>query len=196
MSNSSFFGLSVFRLPSAFVRHSVPSIQVVPVDPVIYIQHIPQNYVGFIIITDSLSGYGYDVLLPKCSGKNSYGVFSGKIGGPYSDIDCARTLARSINIQLDSSTPCIEYSDPATGTPYKVYVKYVRRIDLPRLNSALRTSTASADFAYFTRFPTNTISRYQSCQCINNDAGVSCFLDASASALITRLISNIERFVF
>lgn len=190
----SFYGLPVFKIPSALVGRGIP------VDPVVYVQHVPAQYVpaqyvGCIMITDSLSGHGYDMLLPKLSGKNAYGVFSGKIGGPYSDFDCAHTLMRSIHFPLKNHAQFIEFNDPATGTPYKIFVMYMRRIDLPRLNANLRGSIASNDFAYFTRFPLNLISRFHNYQCLKDDSGTDRFLDAPAVALVSRLVPNIHHYI-
>ena len=193
----SFFGLPVFKVPVALIGRGRNMTAVeIPINPVVYIQHLPTNkFVGCLIITDSLSGHGYDVLLPKLSGQNSYGVFSGKVGGPYSDYDCTHTLMRAINIPLDHSTQFIEFTDPATGFPYKIYVKYMRRVDLPRLNASLRSSIASNDFAYFTRFPLNVISVHHNCQTLYDDAGVTQFLNAPSSACVSRIVRNIGRFI-
>lgn len=193
----SFFGLPVFKVPDALVgRRRTMNAFEIPVDPVIYVHHLPINkFVGCLIITDSLSGYGYDVLLPKLSGQNSYGVFSGKVGRPYNDFDCTHTLMRSIHIPLDHSTQFIEFNDPATGNPYKIYVKYMRRVDLPRLNASLRTSIASNDFTYFSRFPLSVVSIRHNCQTLDDDAGVCRFLNSSASASVSRIIQNIGRFL-
>jgi len=193
----SFFGLPVFKVPVALIgRGRAMNAFEIPVDPVIYVQHLPTNkFVGCLIITESLTGHGYDVLLPKLSGQNSYGVLSGKVGGPYSDYDCTHTLLRSINISLDHSTPFIEFTDPATGNPYKIYVKYMRRVDLPRLNASLRSSIASNDFAYFTRFPLNVISIHHNFQTLGDDAGVTRFLNSSASSSVSRIFQNISRFL-
>jgi hypothetical protein len=193
----SFFGLSVFKMPSALIgRGHVMTAVEIPVNPVVYVQHLSANkFVGCLIITDSLSGHGYDVLLPKLSGQNSYGIFSGKVGGYYTDYDCTCTLMRAINIHLNQSTPFIEFNDPATGNPYKIYVKYMRRIDLPRLNASLRSSIASNDFTYFTRFPLNVVSIHHNCQTLDDDAGVCRFLNSPASASVSRIIQNIGRFL-
>lgn len=193
----SFFGLPVFQIPSALIGRGRNMTAVeIPVNPVVYIQHLPTNkYVGCIIITQSLSGYGYDVLLPKLSGQNSYGVFSGKIGGPYSDYDCANTLMRSINIPLEHSTPFIEFNDPATGNPYKIYVKFMRRVDLPRINSSLRSSIASNDFSYFTRFPLSMVSVHHNFQTLHDDAGVIRFLNTPSSSSVAQIVRNIGRFL-
>jgi hypothetical protein len=189
----SFFGLPVFKVPVALVERRSFEI---PVDPVFYVQHLPLNkFVGCLIITDSFSGYGYDLLLPKLSGQNSYGVFSGKVGGAYSDYDCTHTLMRALNIHLDQSTPFIEFNDPATGNPYKIYVKYMRRVDLPRINASLRSSIASNDFTYFTRFPLSVISIHHNCQTLDDDAGVTRFMNSSASASVLRIVQNIGRFL-
>jgi len=182
----SFFGLSVFKLPTVAI----------PVDPVIFVQHVPMNrYVGCVIITDSITGYGYDIIIPKLSGQNSYGVFSGKVGGSYSDYDCTHTLMRSIHLPFDNSTRFIEFNDPATGNPHKIYVKYMRRVDLSRLNASLRSSIASNDFAYFTRFPLSTVSVHHNFQTLDDDAGVTRFLNSVASACVSRIVRNLGRFV-
>jgi len=191
----SFFGLPVFKVPSALIgRHSLP---VIPANPVIYVPHVSvQKYVGCIIITDSLSGYGYDILLPKLSGKNAYGVFSGQVNGrPCSDFDCANTLMRSIHFVVNNAAQFIEFTDPATGNPYKIFVMHMRRIDLPRMNANLRGSIASNDFPYFTRFPLNLISQFHNYQCLRDDAGIDHFLDSTAVALVSRLVPNIHRYV-
>lgn len=194
---SGFSGLSVFQIPAAFVGRRPPTNAFqIPANPVVYVQHIPANkYVGCVIITNSSSGYGYDLIMPHLSGKSSYGVFSGKVGGLYSDIDCANTLARSINLNISHSTPFVEFNDPSTGNPYKIFVLYMRRFDLQRLNASIRHSIASNDFSYFSRFPTSLISSYQSMQCLKDDAGVDRFFDASACALISRIIPNIGKYV-
>jgi hypothetical protein len=200
----SFFGLPTFKLPTFKLptvlvsngRCEIPVNPVNPVNPVVYVQHLSVNkFVGCLIITDSLSSHGYDVLLPKISGQNSYGVFSGKIGGPYSDYDCTNTLMRSIHIPLEYSSPFIEFNDPSTGNPYKIYVKYMRRVDLSRLNASLSSSIASNDFAYFTRFPLSTVSIYHNFQTLNDDAGVTRFMNSSASAITSRIIQNLDRFI-
>lgn len=193
----SFFGLPVFKVPVALIgRGRTMNAFEIPADPVIYIQHIPANkFVGCLIITNSLSGYGHDILLPKLSGQNSYGVFSGKVGGPYSDYDCTHTLMRSINIPLEHSTQFIELTEPSTGNQYKIYVKYMHRVDLPRINASLRSSIASNDFTYFTRFPLNIVSIHHNCQTLDDDAGVCRFLNSSASSSVSRIIQNIERFL-
>ena len=193
----SIFGLPIFRLPAALIgRRDVPILEI-PVDPVIYVQHaITMNrYVGCVIITNSISGYGYDLLLPLMSGRNCYSVFSGKVGGSYTDYDCANTLLRAVNLNLRQSTPYIELTDPATGNPYKIFVMYIPRCDLRHLNSSLKYSIASHDYTYFTRFPLDLISRHQSCQSIRNDAGVDCYLNAIAASVVSRIHANIDRYV-
>jgi hypothetical protein len=129
------------------------------------------------------------------TGQNAYSVFSGKIGGSYTDFDCANTLLRAVNLNLHQSTLSIELTDPATGNPYKIYVLYIPRCDLPRLNLSLRHSIASTDYVHFTRFPLELISRHQSCQSIKNDAGVDCYLNAIAASVVSRLNANIGRYV-
>lgn len=193
----SFFGLQVFQIPSALIGRSRTMATIeIPVNPVVYIRHMSANkYVGCIIVTDSLSGYGYDVLLPKLSGQNSYGIFSGKVGGPYSDFDCMNTLMKAIHFPLTVEPSFVEFTDPASGDPYKIYVKYIRRVDLPRLNASLRSSIASNDFTYFTRFPLSNISIHHICQTLVDDAGVPHFLNSSASSCILRVVQNIQRFL-
>jgi hypothetical protein len=193
----SFFGLSVFQVPTALIgrKQTVQTMQI-PLNPLVYIQHIPTNkYVGCMIITNSTSGYGYDILMPRLAGKNSYGIFSGKVGGSYSDYDCTQTLLRSINFNLPYSAQFIEFDDPATGTPYKVYIMYIRNVNLPRLNSSIRGSITSNDFSYFTRFPTSLISQYQSMQCLKDDSGIDHFLDSTASTLLSRVVPNIGKYI-
>ena len=191
------FGLSVFKLPSAYIgRQRFMTSFEIPVEPVLYVQHMPVNkYVGCIIITNSLSGYGYDVVLPKLSGQNLYGVFSGRVGGPYSDYDCTQTLMRSINLHIDHSTPFIEFNDNGTDIPYKIYVKYMTRLDLQRMNYSLQSSIASNDFEYFSRFPLNVVSYHHNFNSLNDDAGVTRFLNSSASTSVRRIVQNIHRFV-
>jgi hypothetical protein len=192
----SFFGLNVFQIPAALIGRRRAIAAEIPVNPVVYINHLPADkYVGCIIITDSLSGYGYDMLLPKLSGQNSYGIFSGKVGGPYADFDCMNTLMRAIHLPLTIVPSFIEFSDPASGTPYKIYVKYIRRVDLPRLNTSLRTSIAYNDFTYFTRFPLSNVSVHNINQTLNDDAGVSRFLNSSATVCVQRVVQNIHRFL-
>lgn len=193
----SFFGLQIFQIPSALFgrRRGVANIEI-PVNPVVYVQHMSVNkYVGCIIITDSLSGYGYDILLPKLSGQSSYSIFSGKVGGPYADFDCMNTLMKAIHLPLSVAPSFIEFGDPASGNPYKIYVKYIRRIDLPRLNASLRSSIASNDFTYFTRFPLSNISIHHICQTIVDDAGVPHFINSLASSCILRVVQNVQRFL-
>lgn len=193
----SFFGLSIFQIPTALIgrRQTIHSMQI-PVNPVVYIQHMPTNkYVGCIIITNSTSGYGYDILMPKLSGKNSYGIFSGKVGGSYSDYECTQTLMRTINFNLPYSAQFIEFNDPATGTPYKVYIMYIRNVNLPRLNTSISHSIASNDFPFFTRFPTSLISKYQNMQSLKDDSGIDHFLDSTASTIVSRIVPNISQYV-
>jgi hypothetical protein len=195
---SQFFGLPVFQIPTAlFGRRNVHTIEI-PVDPVIYVPNmvtINHRYVGCIFITNSASGYGYDIILPRMSGQNIYSVYSGKVGGLYNDYDCMCTLLSILNLNIDYSTPSIEVRDPSSGIPYKVYVKYLHRLDLPRINNSLNRSIASNDYAYFTRFPTNMISLHQSCQSIKDDAGVDKYLDAISSSIVSKINANIGRYV-
>lgn len=193
----SFFGLSVFQIPYVVIgrRQTIPIIPTIPTIPTIQISINPVVYVGCMIITNSTSGYGYDILMPRLAGKNSYGIFSGKVGGPYSDYDCTHTLMRSINFNLPHSAQFVEFNDPATGTPYKVYIMYVRNINLPHLNASIRGSIVSNDFSHFTRFPTSLISRYQSMQCLKDDSGIDQFLDSTASTIVSRVVPNIGKFI-
>jgi len=195
------YGLSIFRLPSFFTKVStVPSPlmeQFIPTNPVIYnpgAMFVQETFVGCMIITNSIGGYGYDIVLPMLRGNSSYGLFTGKIEGPHTSIACVQTLMRIFNIQVSSDTPFIDVKDPGTGNTYRIYIKYMRSLDLVRLNHTLSQSIARVDFAYFTRFPLNLMQSH-SHQSLLDDSGVSKTLNAAAAYVVNKVHHKIHHYV-
>lgn len=87
---------------------------------------VPQsvNSVGCIILTESHSSSGYDMIMIVNRTSLRSEVFGGDVGGSYNPKDCLNNLISYLSIQVNDSTRFFDIQNPNNGKVHRIYTVF------------------------------------------------------------------------
>jgi hypothetical protein len=124
----------------------------------IHIRHevIPKRVtsVGCIILTESHSTNGYDIIMIENRMSMRHEVFGGDIGGNYNAKDCLNNLTSYLSIQVNDNTQFFDIQHPNNGKVYRIYVVFQSNFSCMRSDSVINSVPILRNtFTNFVRIP-------------------------------------------